>query len=146
MPGPRRRGANGRTKDTETGRQGSVKSVVLLSNPQLLDAGVQGLLDRLEEAEVSIVAADESGYWAREVKRRAPDVIVLDSKDFARQQEPLESILKEQQTLKVIAVNLDQTAVDTWRENRVLETRLEGLLGWIGVFMGGGSAEGRNVA
>lgn len=107
------------------------KSVLLVSNPRLLAAGLQRLLEQLEGTELAIVAADDPRYWAAEISRRAPDAIVIDADDLARERSMVDRILEKHLSSRVVAVNLVRTTVDVQRSGRVLETGVEGLLGWM---------------
>ncbi len=106
------------------------KRVVLINNRSLLAAGVQKLLQGVDGLELSIEALDDPEL-ARKLRKRDPGVIVLDSGDASIGDGAITQVLKECPKAKVVALNLDRTAIDVYRMQRVLQTDLNGLLGII---------------
>ncbi len=103
------------------------KQIVLLSNHSLLVAGVQKLLQDLNDLKVSIVAADAPEAAAK-IKCLSPDAIILDSSDASMGEGIVTRLLEEHPKARVIALNLNQTGIEIFRMKRILQTDLEGLL------------------
>ena len=100
---------------------------MLLSNRSLLVAGVQRLLQGMDGLNLSIVAADDADIGAK-LRRLAPAVVVLDSGDVSLGDGVITRLLEEHPRARVVALNLNRTAIDVYRVQRVLQTDLRGLL------------------
>ena len=106
------------------------KRVVVMSSGSVLMASVIRLLQSSDGLEVEVIAtADLTG--SQRISRFAPEAIVLDAGGTPSGHELLGRLLAEHPTARVIALNLDRTAIQVYRGTGVTEASLEGLLGAI---------------
>ena len=103
------------------------KRVVLLSNRSLLAVSIQRLLQSEKDLGLSVVAADDPEATAK-IRRRAPQVIIIDSSDASLGEGVITRLLQEHPKVKIIALNWNHKSIEVYQMKHVLQTNLDGLL------------------
>jgi DNA-binding NarL/FixJ family response regulator len=103
------------------------RRVVLLNNRSLFVAGVERLLQGVDDVELNVVPVDHANL-ATEVKRFAPHIIILDSGAAQPSGEAIVGLLAEHPKAKVVGLNLNEPAMKVFRMRQVRHMDLEGLL------------------
>jgi hypothetical protein len=103
------------------------RRVTLLTNRSLFAAGVQELLLGVDGMTLSVVdAADPSAM--RKITSQSPHVIVLDADEAPVWRLAVVRILELQPEARVVALSLNNAAIDVYRLKRVIPTDFDGLV------------------
>ncbi len=102
------------------------KRVVLVSNRSVLAAGVQHLLEDMNDLEVSVVPSDAADLQRR-IQDLSPQAIVLDG-EVAADHAVITQMLEQQPKARVIVLGVQRKNIEVYSLKKVMHTDVDGLM------------------